>query len=567
MEKIVNFEDLEGSDLIVNCIYKGGDANNHSADPLKELLPKSGSAKGIRYFCREDNNDEIAYVILFSTSKEPEWPNVLYEDTGIYKYYGDNRRYEELDSTDGNKVLERVFKLLNSGESLVNLPPFFIFKRAGRNRDIKFLGLAAPGNPNIPPEEELVAFWRNDDGKRIPNYVSFFTILDTINDSISREWLESLIFDHENNLQLAPEAWKEFIEKGREGIKPLQMVNINDYEHRNKDGKNILYYGVPGSGKSFKINEELKDISESQKERVLFHPDYTYSDFIGQILPKVENGEINYLFTSGPFTRILEKAFHDPDNPYYLIIEEINRGNAPAIFGDVFQLLDREKGKSEDKKHLIGTSEYSITNLDIAQYIYNNAEFEKYGEKVRIPSNLSIYATMNTSDQNVFTLDTAFQRRWNMEMIENKIDNKYDQLFNKDKILDIGLTWKQFCYGINKKIIEEKNNISSSEDKRMGTYFIKAEDFVCKKGELSKEQYKKLVEEKSKLFSEKVLKYLWDDGFKFSREKIFNTKDYGSLDLIIEKFNHSEKEEKFVVFAEGLYDKLNIDFKTESGEE
>lgn len=549
MEKIVNFEDLEGSDLIVNCIYKGGDANNHSADPLKELLPKSGSAKGIRYFCREDNNDEIAYVILFSTSKEPEWPNVLYEDTGIYKYYGDNRRYEELDSTDGNKVLERVFKLLNSGESLVNLPPFFIFKRAGRNRDIKFLGLAAPGNPNIPPEEELVAFWRNDDGKRIPNYVSFFTILDTINDSISREWLESLIFDHENNLQLAPEAWKEFIEKGREGIKPLQMVNINDYEHRNKDGKNILYYGVPGSGKSFKINEELKDISESQKERVLFHPDYTYSDFIGQILPKVENKEISYPFTPGPFTRILEKAFHNPENHYYLIIEEINRGNAPAIFGDVFQLLDRVKEKSEAD---FCNSEYYITNSDIANYIYNKPELAKYEDKVKIPSNLSIYATMNTSDQNVFTLDTAFQRRWNMEMIKNNWD---DTKLNFEIIEGTDMTWSKFGQGMNKLIVNKNKHGLSSEDKRLGAYFIKKEDYDGIETE----------EEIRKLFAEKVLKYLWDDAFKFDREDVFDKVEDEpfTLEFFIDEFIKDDNNDRFSIFTNEARKYIGLEEKSD----
>ena len=147
-------------------------------------------------------------------------------------------------------------------------------------------------------------------------------------------------------------------------------------------------------------------------ERLVFHPDYTYSDFIGQILPVVaEDGQVSYQFTAGPFTNILKDAYLNPTEEYILVIEEINRGNAPAIFGEVFQLLDRKVIASEkyDDGMPIGTSEYGITNANIAKIVYGDSK-----HKVKIPSNLSIIGTMNTSDQNVFTLDTAFQRRWEM---------------------------------------------------------------------------------------------------------------------------------------------------------
>ena len=347
-------------------------------------------------------------------------------------------------------------------------------------------------------------------------------------------------------------------------------IILYEDEDRCKTGKNILYYGVPGSGKSCEIKKKLKEkrVTNSQKERIIFHPDYTYSDFVGQILPEITVDErIIYKFTPGPFTRILKKAFNNPEKDYYLIIEEINRGNAPAIFGDIFQLLDRIDDDSSSDSNINypeGTSEYFITNSDIADNIYKPYELEIYGSKLRIPSNLSILATMNTSDQNVFTLDTAFQRRWNMELIENKIDYEDDLTFNQDKILDTDLTWKQFCYGVNREIIKENNNISSSEDKRLGTYFINKKDFVLTVEE-EHEEYHKLLNQQSKKFSEKVLKYLWDDAFKFSREKIFNTQKYDSLDLIINKFNKNKKEERFEVFKEGLYnDLITIDFETNS---
>lgn len=319
-------------------------------------------------------------------------------------------------------------------------------------------------------------------------------------------------------------------------------------------GENRLLYGVPGAGKSWKIKNEIcSGVDEFCMERVVFHPDYTYSDFVGQILPKVSNDQVKYEFVCGPFTTIMRKAYSYPSKMFYLIIEEINRGNAPAIFGDIFQLLDRMDEDQDGFKK--GTSEFPITNSDIAEKVYEDKE-----HKVRIPSNLSIIATMNTSDQNVFTLDTAFQRRWNMEMIENKIDDRTNDLFKESFILDTGLSWKKFCYGINKKILEN-NNLSSSEDKRLGTYFIKSNDFEYNKNEDN--EYNKLLKDQSRKFSEKVLKYLWDDAFKFSRNEIFNEEKYSSLDAVIKEFNAQTGKERFNIFKDGLYDELiNIDFST-----
>ena len=115
---------------------------------------------------------------------------------------------------------------------------------------------------------------------------------------------------------------------------------------RKTGAENILLYGVPGAGKSHEIKTKYCD-DEKYMERVVFHPDYTYSDFVGQILPRVEkdkdgNDKLKYVFTPGPFTKLLKNAQNDPGNYYYLVIEELNRGNAPAIFGEVFQLLDRK---------------------------------------------------------------------------------------------------------------------------------------------------------------------------------------------------------------------------------
>lgn len=359
----------------------------------------------------------------------------------------------------------------------------------------------------------------------------------------------------------------EDVDAANEGIAP------QEYEaNRLTTGCNVLLYGVPGSGKSYTIEHEYCKPG-SQVERLVFHPDYTYSDFIGQILPAVDdNGQVSYKFTAGPFTNILREAYNHPTTEYILIIEEINRGNAPAIFGEVFQLLDRkvEYREVDDDGFPIGTSEYGITNANIAKIVYGD---EKH--KVRIPSNLSIIGTMNTSDQNVFTLDTAFQRRWDMRLIENNFEN-VDPSLADATILDTSVTWKDFCTEINKIVVGNGARMTSAEDKRLGAYFVHLRDlkFDERMGDLSdgeydglrkKESHRQLTDtEKARLaevrdamkqnrkFPEKVIKYLWDDAFKFNREIIFETTEYQSLEQVIRAFMYAEKLDRFKMFKENV---------------
>ncbi|MFZ7133586.1 MAG: McrB family protein [Eubacteriales bacterium] len=323
-----------------------------------------------------------------------------------------------------------------------------------------------------------------------------------------------------------------------------EELTVYDDATRVKGGVNTLLYGVPGSGKSWTIEKEYCD-DESRMERLVFHPDYTYSDFIGQILPNVADGIVSYKFTEGPFTSLLKKAYTHPDKMFFLVIEEINRGNAPAIFGEVFQLLDRDDD---------GTSEYGITNVDIANIVYGNPN-----KKVRIPSNMSIIGTMNTSDQNVFTLDTAFQRRWNMRMIENTFEG-HD--YATTTILDTDVTWQRFCEVINNEIVTKNIRMTSSEDKRLGAYFVRAADLeyyeTADNLELSE---KERIEAKllNYRFAEKVLKYLWDDAFKFSREDIFKNTIYKSLEEVVNHFNSRSSakavgNDRFDVFKEEVID-------------
>lgn len=372
----------------------------------------------------------------------------------------------------------------------------------------------------------------------------------------------------------------------------------------------VIYYGVPGSGKSFEIEQIINTKIKSEKERewrvsrVVFHPDYTNADFVGQILPVVIPGErISYKFNPGPFAKILRRAYLNPNKEFFLIIEEINRGNASAIFGDLFQLLDRvEQGKEPkepgygENKYSAGWSNYSIENQSICDYIRDKKTFDiekqddceepqhdanieteeakldeatSYGKltvllptnkkltisentQIRLPPNLSLYATMNTSDQNVFTLDNAFQRRWEMKQVSNDLKNDDAHLGEKNQynqpIGSTNVKWGEFRERINELVMEsaEENGLSSMEDKRLGGWFI-----IPKKLHDSEEC--KITDE---AFAEKVLKYLWDDAFKFDRQKHFG--DVKTLEALAKNF----KKHGFRIFKDDSIGSLqkNVDF-------
>ncbi len=245
----VSFDNLDNADLVVDCIYKGGSGTSFAAEPLHHIFPKCGVNGGFRKVNRTDGSGLPAYVVLYTTMSELEWPDYLDSETGIFRYYGDNRQPGKI-ITDtklkGNELLENVFGMLNGQGRMSDIPPFFVFKKTGVGRDVQFLGLAAPGNPKISPDKDLVAFWRAMGDKRFQNYESYFTILDTSHSIISKKWLNSLIDRHEDSLQYAPSAWKEFIHKGRNGIKALKAPKLLDIPSKydqlqsDIDGKNCL---------------------------------------------------------------------------------------------------------------------------------------------------------------------------------------------------------------------------------------------------------------------------------------------------------------------------------------
>ncbi len=328
----------------------------------------------------------------------------------------------------------------------------------------------------------------------------------------------------------------------------------------------IIYYGVPGCGKSYEVNKvinaELDKYGVTDKEyhkvRCVFHPEYCNADFVGQIYPyvKPDNGGVEYRFKPGPFAEIVRRAYRNPAELFFLIIEEINRGNAAAIFGEMFQLLDRirpEDGPEELSGNIYNTgwSSYGVTNIDVNAYVRQKStdnpekiEYDDsipYGDKikfinntaVRLPPNLSIYATMNTNDQNVFTMDNAFQRRFKSKMIRNVLDENSAQY--KTEIDDTGVCWGDFREWINEKILLPQTAVLKADDKCLGGWFITGEkiDGVDK---IKKED-----------FAEKVLKYLWDDVFKRNKSGEIFVKDdkINSLSDLIDVFETSIGFESF----------------------
>lgn len=327
--------------------------------------------------------------------------------------------------------------------------------------------------------------------------------------------------------------------------------NENDITADNKLADNFLLYGVPGCGKSYKVEDEYesKITNEQCKVRVVFHPDYTYSDFIGQLMPvlkEVPNAQgekeekLQYEFVPGPFTKIIKKAYEEPEQKCLLIIEELNRGNAPAIFGEIFQLLDRKDN---------GESKYGIYNADIAKYAYGGLPKNQgiaidviANTPIKLPPNLTIVATMNTSDQNVFTMDTAFQRRWQMKHIPNRftgesLDEKTINHVAKH-LPNSEISWGAFAQTVNKKMHTANLGFGGTEDKSLGVYFATDNDL-----------------DDAERFAEKVLKYLWDDAFKLGRKELFNDCSQG-LSAVIEAYEDAKGDPLKMVLVPEVYNEM-----------
>ena len=280
--------------------------------------------------------------------------------------------------------------------------------------------------------------------------------------------------------------------------------------------RNRILFGAPGTGKSFTLNREKNALlgDGGEYERVTFHPDYSYANFVGTYKPvpcKDSDGKdaITYSYVPGPFMRTYVKALQnsrtDEPKPFLLVIEEINRANVAAVFGDVFQLLDR--GDDEVSEYPIQASE------DIKKYLAGElgGNPDDYSE-IRIPDNMFIWATMNSADQGVFPMDTAFKRRWDFTYLG--IDDSEAGIVGKKVILGQGdyrriVEWNALRKAINNELLTYKVN----EDKLLGPYFISQKNLP--EGEMIDPAVF------TRIFKNKVIMYLFDDAAKQKRISLF----------------------------------------------
>ncbi|MBR1931572.1 MAG: AAA family ATPase [Lachnospiraceae bacterium] len=314
-----------------------------------------------------------------------------------------------------------------------------------------------------------------------------------------------------------------------------------------------IYYGAPGTGKSYSVNQILEKIYPKQEERdshcrrLIFHPTYSYEDFVGSIKPLATTDRpLDYVFVAGPLTLLLKDAFMHPYETFYLVIEEINRGNTPAIFGDLFQLLDRQSS---------GKSAYAIQNSSIVTYFSRDPGLKNLFRegKIWFPANLSILATMNTADENIFVLDNAFKRRFALEYVPIEFDDvpedwsrEYEIFKGSQPLISIfqdtpleeyarqleregklRRNWPTFARLTNKLMdIMNKQAIQAGnlrltripENRKLGTFFLSRPDLIRREA-----------------FINKVVFYLKQD--------VFNTSDHYLTDSFEDIYDKYRTEE------------------------
>ena len=288
-----------------------------------------------------------------------------------------------------------------------------------------------------------------------------------------------------------------------EKVKSFEKLMKKSQDTWHVGGENRIYYGAPGTGKSYKIDGIIKDRIWF---RTVFHPDLQNSDFFGCLKPRMNENHVNYEFAPGPFMSALAEAYNNRSEHVYLVIEELNRAPAAAVFGDLFLLLDRDDN---------GKGEYNVDFLSPESREWFANETDENYKKIRIPSNLYIYASMNSADQGVFPIDTAFRRRWQQEYLPLDYTNgpvgkvSYIDENSVNKIIE----WKYFVEALN-VFLTLNDDLSISEDRLVGQWFIKDK-------ELNGEG-----------IPEKILLYLWDDLLRHQgREYLFSEeiKTYGAL--------------------------------------
>lgn len=359
-----------------------------------------------------------------------------------------------------------------------------------------------------------------------------YTVFLIKKDQKEYEYLSPLIKDKQNTVL--------FIKTMEDEIK-VNNLKIDKAHQR-------IFFGAPGTGKSYELNKQAQTFFGDNYERVTFHPNYMYGNFVGAFKPfpkvlknidgtikKDEDGNIQetiiYDYIPGILIKQLVKALKNPDENYLILIEEINRANVAAVFGDFFQLLDRKS--DGDSEYVISTSKelQEYFNKEFLEDNLNEDVKQKLGqnfERIYLPKNLFIWATMNSADQGVLPMDTAFRRRWDFEYLgidsiveENKLEfEKYKFKINSTEIV----SWDNFRRELNKKL----SALNIPEDKLIGPYFVS-------KANLEDTNLDKLTE----TIKNKVLMYLYEDAAKAYKSSLFAEGKYSTYSTVCRYFDEN----------------------------
>jgi 5-methylcytosine-specific restriction endonuclease McrBC GTP-binding regulatory subunit McrB len=294
-----------------------------------------------------------------------------------------------------------------------------------------------------------------------------------------------------------------------------------------------ILFGSSGTGKSHRVqNTIVKDLSVSEPIKTIFHPEYTHGDFMGKLMPLTdEHGKVSYRYYLGHFMKALAQAYklylEAPTSPknVLLVIDEINRGNSAAIFGTAFQLLDRDDdGWSSYAIHISDMERDALLSKmgavpirkgnEPPSWTLNDKKIEITREKetinlangeIKLPPNLSIVGTMNTSDESIYYMDSAFKRRWSWEYVGVKAQNGVTELANATlKNGEVSLSWVDFVNKLNQFIVSHHQSIRKVEDKQIGYYFIKAKDGKIQSTDIQN----------------KLMFFLWDTVFARDKEPL-----------------------------------------------
>lgn len=329
------------------------------------------------------------------------------------------------------------------------------------------------------------------------------------------------------------------------------MPLVFNTEIETKYERNRIVFGAPGTGKSYELKEDCEDLlkdTNGSYERVTFHPDYSYSQFVGTYKPVMGADEkIRYAFVPGPFMRVYVEALKsgrtENPQPHLLLIEEINRAKVAAVFGDVFQLLDRDDD---------GVSEYEIqASEDIRKYLASQLKGDPDNyQKIRIPNNMFIWSTMNSADQGVFPMDTAFKRRWNFEYLG--INENEEKISGIGKIelagSDEPIEWNILRRAINAKMSSDQFKIN--EDKLMGPFFLSKKVIASDENGMIVDTDKFVA-----AFKSKVIMYLYEDAVKQGKHRFFDGCDNSKYSSVCDAFDEIGMGIFGSNFKENFYDK------------